>query len=221
MSRSEWLKVVGFLALLAGAWLVLKAYGIDFSTLHAERVRGFILSFGVWAPLMYLLMYGQPFVPLPSSLMMGLAGVAFGKAWGIAAAVVGGMLRACAAFLIARWLGRETVAKLLHGNLATLNQKLGANSFKAVLLIRLLPNVPFDLQNYGLGFSGVRFGPYVLATFLGILPASFAFVYLGESLLDPTQWWKIGLAAFLIIGLIVGTSLLKGGGNAEDPVGGR
>ena len=92
---------------------------------------------------------------------------------------------------------------------ADLDQKLGENSFKAVLLIRLIPNFPFDVQNYGLGFSRVTFLPYVLASFLGMIPGSFAFVYLGESLTDPKQIWKLVVAILLIVGLMVGTSMWK------------
>ena len=93
--------------------------------------------------------------------------------------------------------------------MAALDAQIGANGFVTVLLIRLIPNVPFDMQNYGLGFSRVRFGPYALATCLGMIPGSFAFVYLGYSLTDPKQLWKLGVAVLLIVGLIVLQRLLK------------
>ena len=106
-------------------------------------------------------------------------------------------------------LGREAVIRLLKGHLATVDERIGANGFVTVLMIRLIPNVPFDMQNYGLGFSRVRFGPYALATLLGVIPGSFAFVYLGYSLTDPKQLWKLGVAVFLIIGLIILQRRLK------------
>ena len=71
-------------------------------------------------------------------------------------------------------------------------------------MVRLIPNFPFDMQNYGLGFSQVRFGPFALGTFLGIIPGSFAFVYLGYSLTDLRHAWKIVVAMLLIIGLVFG-----------------
>ncbi|MBI3324797.1 MAG: TVP38/TMEM64 family protein [Candidatus Omnitrophica bacterium] len=134
-------------------------------------------------------------------------GLAFGPLWGALAALGGATVRACSEFLVARLLGREAVAKLLKGKIAQLDQKIGAHGFKTVLLIRLIPNLPFDVQNYGLGFSQVRFGPYALASFLGMIPGSFAYVYLGYSLTDPKQIWKLLLAVLLIVGLMVAQRL--------------
>ncbi len=203
MSRASWLKLTVFVALLAGLWWGLQALGIRVTDFTPERVRAFVLSFGVWAPAIYLLVYGQPIIPLPASILTVAAGLAFGPSWGTVAALTGGTIRACGQFLITRLLGRDLVAKLFRGKMATLDAQIGANGFVTVLLIRLIPNVPFDLQNYGLGFSRVRFSPYALATFLGMIPGSFAYVYLGYSLTDPKQLWKLGVAVLLIIGLIV------------------
>lgn len=209
MKPSTWVKLLILAALLLSVWWGLRLLGFEVSDLTPDRVRTFVLSFGVWAPAIYLAVYGQPIVPLPASILTIAGGLAFGPGWGTVAALTGGTVRACGQFLIAKLLGRETVAKLLKGRLAAVDERIGANGFVAVLLIRLIPNVPFDLQNYGLGFSRVRFGPYALATFLGMIPGSFAFVYLGYSLTDPKQLWKLGVAVLLIIGLIVLQRLLK------------
>jgi uncharacterized membrane protein YdjX (TVP38/TMEM64 family) len=130
-------------------------------------------------------------------------GLAFGPLWGMLAALGAATARACTQFGVARLLGREAVAKLLRGRAAALDQKIGQNSFKTVLLVRLIPNVPFDMQNYGLGFSRARFIPYAVATLLGMIPGCFAFVYLGYSLTDPAQIWKLLVAILLIAGLIL------------------
>ena len=208
-NRSVWIKIGVLLVVAVAMSLVLKAIGLDVRTISPKRVQEFVLSFGVWAPLVYIVAYGQPLLPLPASLMTGLAGAAFGRGWGTVYAVAGASVRAGSEFFVARLLGRRVVEQLLKGKVAALDQKLGENSFKAVLLIRLIPNFPFDVQNYGLGFSKVRAVPYLLATFLGILPGSFAFVYLGESLVNPRQIWKLGVAILLVAGLMVGTSAWK------------
>ena len=209
MLRRFWVKAALFLAVVAGVCLGLKAAGVDLTRITPERVRDFVLSFGAWAPAIYLAVYGQPIVPLPASLMTIAGGLAFGPSWGTLAAMCGATIRACTQFGVARGLGREAVAKLLRGKVARLDQHIGEHGFKAVLLIRIIPNVPFDMQNYALGFSTVRPGPYVAATFLGMIPGSFAFVYLGYSLTDPTKLWKLGLAILLIVGLSVLTSRWK------------
>jgi uncharacterized membrane protein YdjX (TVP38/TMEM64 family) len=194
-------KVVLLLAVVIGVVLGLRASGIDLARITPERVRDFVLSFGAWAPVMYLAVYGQPVVPLPASLMSTAGGMAFGPVWGTMAALGGATMRACTQFGVARLLGREAVAKLLRGRAARLDQAVGERGFKTVLLIRLIPNVPFDMQNYALGFSTVRPAPYAVATFLGIIPGCFAFAYLGHSLTDPNQLWKAVLAMLCIVGL--------------------
>lgn len=202
MKRPIWLKL-GLLALIAvGIYGIARAAGFDARQITPGKVREFVLSFGIWAPAIYLVIYGQPLVPLPASVMTITGGLAFGPAWGTLAALVGATIRACSEFLVARLLGREAVAKLLKGKIAVLDQRIGEHGFQTVLLIRLIPSLPFDVLNYGLGFSRVRFAPYAVASFFGMIPGSFAYVYLGYSLTDPKQLWKLGLAILLIVGLI-------------------
>lgn len=203
MTRSTWIKL-GILAVcLASLFFGLQAFGIQPADVTPEKIRALVLSFGVWAPVVYLAAYGQPVVPLPASVMTITGGLAFGPWWGTWAALTGATVRACSEFLVARLLGRQAVERLLRGKLAAWDAKLAANGFTAVLLIRLVPNLPFDMQNYGLGFSRVRFSAYASATMLGMIPGSFAYVYLGYSLTDPAQLWKLGLAVLLILGLVV------------------
>ena len=220
MKGSIRLKLGIFAFFMVGVGWGLRAAGVDLTQFSPDRIRSFLLSFGPLAPLVYIGAYGQPIVPLPASLMTGLAGAAFGPLWGMFAALGGATLRASTEFLVARLLGREAVAKLLKGKVAALDDKIGQNGFRAVLLIRLIPNVPFDVQNYGLGFSQVKFAPYVLGSFLGMIPGCFAFVYLGESLTNPKQLWKLGVAIGLIIGLMFAQRAWKAR-HAATPTGGR
>lgn len=217
---ATWIKLGCVLLLIIGLVCGLKALGVDVKQFTPEKARELVLSFGVWAPAIYLLAYGQPIVPLPASLMTITGGLAFGPLWGALAALCGATLRAASQFLAARLLGRDAVAKLLKGQVAALDQRIGEHAFQTVLFIRLIPNLPFDVQNYGLGFSRVPFAPYVLASFLGMLPGCFAYVYLGYSLTDPKQIWKLGLAILLIVGLILGQRALKARRRSEPPAAG-
>jgi uncharacterized membrane protein YdjX (TVP38/TMEM64 family) len=204
VNRSTWIKFGIFCLVVVGIGLGLKAFGIDLTQITPEKVRRFVLSFGTFAPLVYLAVYAQPLVPLPAIVMTMTAGIAFGPVWGVPAALTGATLRACGQYVIAQLLGREAVEKLLKGRLAGLDQKIGQNSFQTVLMVRLIPNFPFDVQNYGLGFTQVRFAPYAIATFLGMIPGSFTYVYLGYSLTDLRNAWKVMVATLLIVGLVFG-----------------
>ncbi len=218
MKGATWLKLGLLLLFLVGLGWGLKAVGIDVTQVNPDRIREFVLGFGVWAPVVYLLAYGQPIVPLPASVMTITGGLAFGPLWGTAAALGGATMRASTQFLVARMLGRGAVEKLLKGKVESLDQKIGEHGFKAVLLIRLIPSFPFDMLNYGLGFSKVRFRSYVPATFLGMIPGTFAYVYLGYSLTDPKHLWKLGIAILLIVVLMLGQRAWKKSRNTQHPV---
>ena len=203
MTRAAWIRGALALILAVGVWWGLKALGLGWSDLTPQHVRDRVLAFGAWAPAIYLLIFGQPVVPLPASIIMVAGGLAFGPLWGTAAAWIGAATRAYAQFGLARWLGRKRIGRMLTGRLATLHTAIGEHGFHAVLVVRLVPNLPFDLQNYGLGLSRVRFGSYALATALGLIPSVFAFAYLGDSLADPRQRWKLLAALLLIAGLVI------------------
>lgn len=198
MSGAGW-RLLAIAALLtAGVWLF-ALLGIDIRHLSAEQVRAAVLAHGTWAPLVYLAAFGQPIIPLPATAMIALAGVVFGKTWGPVAALAGASLRAFASFALARLLGRDTITRLLRGHVARLDAKLSRHGFKAVFFIRLIPNVPFDMQNYALSFSQVRFAPYAWGTVFGLIPASIAYAYLGDSLTGTGQAWKFIVAVCLVL----------------------
>jgi uncharacterized membrane protein YdjX (TVP38/TMEM64 family) len=209
MKFSAWIKIVAFVVVVCGVGVGLRVAGIDLSQINPDRVRAFVVGYGVWAPVIYLLAYGQPIIPLPASVMTVAGGAAFGPIWGTVAALCGSTIRACGQFAIARLLGRETAEKFLRGKISTLDQKIAQHGFKAVLLVRLIPNFPFDMQNYGLGFSQVGFVPYALGTFIGMIPGCFVFVYLGASLTDPQQLWKLAVAMLIIIAVMVAQNRWK------------
>ncbi len=200
--RSAWLRVGVWVAGIGGLVWGLKALGLDLTRLTPDDVRHFVLSFGVWAPLIYLAVFSQPVVPLPASVMMIAGGLAFGPLWGTLGASGAATLRACGSFALARRLGRATVSRLLKGRLADLDGSLSRRSFQTVLVLRLVPSVPFDVMNYGLGCSGIRFWPYASATAVALVPISFVFVYLGHSLTDFGRVWKVLLAIVLLAALI-------------------
>ena len=87
MNRAPFIKLGAFVLLVTGLLLMLHARGFDVIRVTPMQVRTFVLSYGAWAPLMYLLAYGQPLVPLPASVMTATAGLVFGTRWGMPAAL--------------------------------------------------------------------------------------------------------------------------------------
>ncbi len=114
------------------------------------------------------------------------AGTLFGLKTGFVVVILGANLGALCSFLLARTFLREKVAAWAAANprFRSLDQAIGRQGFKMVLLTRLSPVFPFVLLNYFLGLTAVRTGAYILANLIGMLPATFLFVYIGAAARD-------------------------------------
>lgn len=109
------------------------------------------------------------------------AGFTFGLLLGAAAVSLGSILGASLAFLIARFLARQQVERMTAKNkrFQAIDRAIGEQGAKLVFLLRLSPIIPFNLSNYFYGITGVKFWPYVLASWIGMLPGTVLYVYLG------------------------------------------
>jgi uncharacterized membrane protein YdjX (TVP38/TMEM64 family) len=91
--------------------------------------------------------------------------------------------------------------------MTNLDEKIEKHGFLTVLLIRLIPNVAWDIQNLSLGLTKVKFRDYFFATLIGIIPGSFAFVYFGSSLIkvlfNPKNFWMIIVAILIFAGVYI------------------
>lgn len=119
---------------------------------------------------------------LPGSILTLVAGFAYGPIWGLAIASPASVAGATSAFMLGRTLLRDWAARQVGRSprARAIDVAVKRNGFKMVLLLRLSPVFPFNLLNYALGLSGVSLGAYVLGSFLGMLPATILYVYLGS-----------------------------------------
>ena len=144
-------------------------------------------SLGTVGPVIFALGYVVLTVLLfPASFVTLGAGTLFGLKIGLLVALVGANLGALCSFLLARTFLREKVVlwTLSNPKFRFLDQAIGKQGFKTVLLCRLSPIFPFILLNYFLGLTAVRTGAYILANLFGMVPAMFLFVYAGAAAHD-------------------------------------
>ena len=149
--------------------------------------EAYVHSLGSLGPIVFVFAYGVLTVLLfPASFVTLGAGTIFGLKMGFVVAVAGANLGALCSFLLARTFLREKVIgwTASHPRFRFLDQAIGKQGFKIVLLCRLSPIFPFILLNYFLGLTAVRTAAYVLANLLGMLPAMFLFVYFGAAARD-------------------------------------
>lgn len=183
-----------FLLLPVGAWLVT----------FLEWVRGL----GAWGPVLVAASYVVAcllFVP-GSVLTMG-SGFLFGVALGTATVSVGSTLGAAAAFLAGRTLARGVVEAKVAGSpkFRAIDRAIERHGFKIVLLTRLSPVFPFNLLNYAYGLTGVSFWRYVLASWIGMLPGTVMYVYLGATVRNLSDLAagriEAGTAHYILFGI--------------------
>jgi uncharacterized membrane protein YdjX (TVP38/TMEM64 family) len=205
LKSNPWLKLILVVVFLAAIFLVLRYFNIDFSKITVESFKEKIDSFGIWGPVIYIVLYVfRPLILFPAAVFSASAGAIWGLK-GLIYLTIGANLSAIAEFLIARYFAREMVEKLIKGKFSNVDKAVEQRGFITVLLIRLIPNVPWDIQNLALGLTKVKFRDYALATLIGILPGSFALVYFGSSFIsvitNPKHFWKI-IVAFVIFGAV-------------------
>lgn len=165
--------IVGFLFLPVRQWFM--------------QIESYVRSLGAIGPVVVVLAYVICTVLfIPGSAITVGAGTLFGLKTGFIVVVLGANLGALCSFLLARSFLREKVAAWAAANpkFRSLDQAIGRQGFKMVLLTRLSPVFPFVLLNYFLGLTAVRTGAYVIANLIGMLPATFLFVYVGAAARD-------------------------------------
>jgi uncharacterized membrane protein YdjX (TVP38/TMEM64 family) len=117
------------------------------------------------------------------------AGFVYGPVIGTLVASPASVAGACLAFLIARHLARDWVARRLkkYPQAAAIDRAIEKNGFKVVVLLRLQPVIPFNMLNYALGLTSIRLRDYALASWIGMLPATVLYVYLGSIMNDVSD----------------------------------
>ncbi len=203
--RKGWVHLI-FLVLLGAIVTGVFVSGI-FENASPDAIRDQVLSWGSWGPLIYVLLF--TFVPLtlfPDAVLAIASGMAFGMGKGFILTWLGALMGGSLAFWLARLIGQEALEKL--------QTKLGhkphavpmMKGFLSILILRLVPLVPFDVISYGAGLSHVRYRDFLGATAIGIIPGVCVYVNVGDKLFDcnSSQFY---CAIALVISLAVVSSL--------------
>ncbi len=121
-------------------------------------------------------------VGLPGTILVITGGIFFGLFWGTFWSIIGATLGALAAFWTSRYLFRSCTEKISKNKmLAKFKQSVRDRPFNFILIIRLIPLSPFNLENYLFALTPVNWFPYTAATFLGIIPGTLLYTWLGVS----------------------------------------
>ena len=149
-----------------------------------REFQGWVEGLGTAGYLLYALVYALACVLfVPASILTLGAGAIYGLGVGVGVVVVGATLGATLSFLLARTLLRGRIEAMTRDNprFRSLDRAIAREGAKIVFLVRLAPVFPFTYINYAFGLTGIATLPYVLASLVGMLPGTFAYVYLGSA----------------------------------------
>ena len=175
-----------------------------------------IAGLGAWGPVTFIVIYILATILfIPSSLLTLGSGAIFGVFWGSIYVSIGATIGASAAFLVGRYLVRGWVEKRIEGNskFKAIDEAVAREGWKIVGLTRISPIFPFVLLNYAFGVTQVSFKDYFFPTWIGIIPGTILYVYVGslasslaplrEGHRTPVEWvfYTVGLIATVLVTL--------------------
>ncbi len=157
------------------------------STIDVNSVRQFIYSFGIVAPLIFLILQVVQAViaPIPGFVFTIAGGLIFHPLIGILLSIVGSMIGAAICFLISKKYGRPFIIKISKKeDLGYLDELFEENGALVTAIFRAIPVMSFGLASYLIALTKIDFKEYMWGTFIGLIPTTFFYTYLGYYLLD-------------------------------------
>ena len=152
------------------------------TALSTDALYGWLAEAGAWAPLAFIAFYAAATVLfLPGAVLTLAAGALFGAVPGALYSLVGATLGATLAFVVARYLAADWVARKAGGRLKQLIDGVEAEGWRFVAFVRLVPLFPFNLVNYALGLTRIPLLAYAAASFVCMFPGALAYAWLGHA----------------------------------------
>ena len=198
LKQTRLLKFAIIAAIMLVAVFLMQKIGVS-------ELRELIGEHVLFAPMIYVLCFAiLPIFLFPVPVLAVVAGAAFGLFAGSLYTIIGAMINSVLMFYIARFLGFRTVSAFTQNSKSKILKTLGepGGKFSLILILRLMPLVPYNALNYACGVMNVSLREYVVATFVGIVPATFIMVNLGEKALDLRSNGFI-IACVLMAALVV------------------
>jgi uncharacterized membrane protein YdjX (TVP38/TMEM64 family) len=224
--RKPWLRLLVAAGLIAVILLIASQVGL-FDMLkggslkeRVERLDALFQSLGAWAPTVFILIWIVACMLLLPGLPISLVGgLVFGAVWGSVWTTVGANLGAASAFLIGRYAARGMVEGWIENNkaLKKIDEGVKQQGWRMLMITRLVPLFPFNVQNYVYGLTNIPFRTYVLVTLPTMIPAIIAFNFASgsarevilsggqpEALKKTVLYLAIAAVFFVLVSLIPG-----------------
>ena len=201
---------VSLLIILATGYWYLRSTGFLALMMSGSALREWIESLGIVGPIAVIGLMTLAILasPIPSAPIAVAAGAAYGHLWGTVYVLLGAELGAVAAFGVARLAGYEVLRRWFGDRLSVGIFGSQTTLMALVFVSRLLPFVSFDIVSYAAGLTILSFWRFAIATFVGIIPASFLLAHLGSEL-KAGEIDSIMISVFLLGGITLIPIVLK------------
>ncbi len=205
------------LAVFSGVVVAAVVVALTIDLPSAAQLRGLVTAAGWAAPVSFIGLYALvTLAPVPKNVLSALGGLLFGVTQGVLLVLVAALLGALAAFGLGRVLGRSAVERLTSGRVRDVDDLIARRGLLAVIMVRLVPVIPFTAVNYSAGLTAVRLRDYTLGSAIGMIPGTVAYVTLGTYGATPGSMPFV-LAAVALFGLTVGGMVLARRSRSTDP----
>ncbi|MEN1760436.1 TVP38/TMEM64 family protein [Anoxynatronum sibiricum] len=193
---------------------------------NATLLRDWVAGFGVAGPVVYILIYiAACLLMLPGFAVTLMGALAFGPIWGTVYTSIGSTLGAAAAFLTARYAARKMVENWLDENetFQRIDRGVEKQGWRMLMVTRMVPLFPFNLQNFAYGLTRISLGTYVVVSWVCMIPGIAAYNFMAGSVVagegDPGRvlfYLGIGAVFFVFVSLIPGQIRKRQEGLADD-----
>ncbi|WP_093055745.1 TVP38/TMEM64 family protein [Salipaludibacillus aurantiacus] len=202
------IKLVSLLAAIGAVILIAWQTGIMDRLQDVAAMQEFINSFGMLGYVIFVLVFVAVAVfMLPGAVLTIVAGITFGPVIGGILSLIGATLGAAAAFLVAKYLARDMILKKFKGNAIfdKIDKGVEKNGVSFLILTRLVPVFPFNVQNYAYGLTSLGFAKYTGVSLITMAPGAFIYAFMagqivreGISLNLMLQFAAAGIILFLV-----------------------
>ncbi|MGF7060399.1 TVP38/TMEM64 family protein [Brassicibacter mesophilus] len=209
-------KLIGIVVVIAVIIGLMKYFGLfEYISLeNMQNLKTWINGYGMLGPIIYIVLYIVACIFfLPGLPIAVLAGLAFGPIMGALWASIGATLGASAAFLVARYAARGMVEGWVKKNekLKKIDEGVEKQGWRMLMLTRLVPIFPFNVQNYVYGLTNIKLLTYMVVSFICMIPGAVAFTFMGGSIVSgdgnigkTLMYLGIGAVFFVVISLLPG-----------------
>jgi len=204
MNRKAWFRLGLVIVIGVGAAVAFQYREL----ISRESIEAIFTDLGVWAPVVYVVLWLiTPVLFIPGAPLTIAGGALFGPVWGTVYTAFGATGGATLAFLTSRYLAGDWAEKKAKGYLGRIKEGVENEGWRFVAFTRLVPLFPFFLLNYALGLTRIRLGAYALTSLVCMVPGTFAFTYLGyagrEALTGGDNLLQTFIIALAVVGVLI------------------